>query len=263
MNTQATGNPLAELILVGRSAKPRSRGITMVADWGWHPQRQSELLELAGEVIDLAKIAVGISALLPRAVLNEKLLRYKRHDVTCFPGGQFLEHAVLNKRTGQYFDAVCEVGFDCVEVSDNLLSIDLEAKCRLIRQAREEFHLHVLGEVGRKEGLSARHDPAEDAYRCLEAGAEAVFLEAAEFFTRGVDERRLEPIVDRCGLERLIFELPGPWIRGVTCDRVQELTRALIDYFGSEVNLGNVAADDVLKLEALRRRIGVNAGREQ
>lgn len=232
----------------------------MIADWGLDPARQDAWLAAAGEFVDLAKIAVGIAALLPFEVLARKLAGYRAKNITPFPGGQFLEHAVLHGKTDEYLQAVCDAGFDCLEVSDNLLEITLDEKTELIRRARSTFGLRVLGEVGKKEGLSATADLAEDAARCLEAGAEVVFLEAADFFSGEVNEAALGQIVDRCGLDPLIFELPGPWIRGVTLSDVHETTRWLLNRFGTEVNIANVSPDDVLKLEALRLKIGVNAG---
>ncbi len=253
-------NPLAALILQQHSTKPRSHGITMIADWGLGPARQADLLRTSAATIDLAKIAVGISALLPFEVLGEKLKSYRDHHITPFPGGQFLEQAVLHDRTDQYLEAVVDAGFDCVEVSDNLLEIPLESKFALIRLARERHNLHVLGEVGKKEGLESNVDLAEDAAGCLDAGAEVVFLEAADFFSREVNEAELERIIDRCGLDPLIFELPGPWIKGITLSDVHQTTCWLLNRFGPETNIANVDPDNVLKLEALRLNIGVNAG---
>lgn len=253
-------NPLAGLILQARESKPRSRGITMIADWGMPVARQNDFLSVAAPFVDLAKIAVGISALLPLDLLRKKLASYRDAEATPFPGGQFLEHAVLHGKTDEYLRAVAAAGYDCIEVSDNLLEISLDEKTELIQRARDEFQLRVLGEVGKKDGLAANNDFAEDAERCLQAGAEIVFLEAADFFSGDVDEAVLERIVVRCGLDPLVFELPGPWIRGVTLSDVHQMTCWLISRFGSDANIANVAPDDVLKLEALRLNIGVNAG---
>jgi phosphosulfolactate synthase len=255
-------NPLTALILRQRTTKPRSQGITMIADWGLGPARQADLLRTSARYIDLAKIAVGIGALLPLEVLREKLKGYREHHITAFPGGQFLEHAVGHRKTDVYLQAVIDAGFDCLEVSDNLLQIPLENKLALIRHARKKYGLHVLGEVGKKEGLESHADPAEDAAGCLDAGAEVVFLEAADFFAGEKNEKQLERIIDRCGLGQLVFELPGPWIKGVTLSEVHETTCRLLERFGPEANVANVDPDNVLKLEALRLNIGVNAGRE-
>ena len=232
----------------------------MIADWGLPVQRQADLLTVAADYIDLAKIAVGLGALLPIDLLRQKLDSYRSHEITPFPGGQFLEHAVLHDKTDEYFLAVVEAGFDCIEVSDNLLEISLDAKCGLIERAGAEFQLRVLGEVGKKEGLDATADVAEDTARCLESGAEIVFLEAADFFSGEVNENALERIITRCGIDHLVFELPGPWIKGVTLSDVHQITCWLLDRFGPDANIANVAPDNVLMLEASRLNLGVNAG---
>jgi len=260
MSSNPSTNPFQSLILVERSSKPRDRGLCMIADWGLPLARQADLLTVAAAYIDLAKIAVGIGALLPIEILRQKLDSYRAHEITPFPGGQFLEHAVLHDKTEEYFHAVVEAGFDCIEVSDNLLEISLAEKCGLIKRAREEFQLRVLGEVGKKEGIDATVDVAEDTARCLEVGAEIVFLEAADFFSGEVNETALQRIIDRCGIDPLVFELPGPWIKGVTLSDVHQIAHWLLGRFGPDVNIANVAPDDVLKLEASRLNLGVNAG---
>ena len=256
-------NPLASIVRDRRPPKPRTTGITMMADWGIGAAAQRDLVETSGAYIDLAKVAVGISALLPVPVLREKLACYAAADIRTFTGGQFLEYALLDDRADDYMRACAEAGFGMIEVSDNLLEIDLGAKCALIRRAREEFGLGVLGEAGKKEGIDSDRDLAEDAERCLEAGAEKVFLEAADLFSGEVAEDEVERIASRCGAEALIFELPGPWIKGVTLSEVHETTRWMLRRFGPEVNIANVSPPDVIKLEALRLRIGVNAGGEE
>ena len=260
MTEANSNNPLAELILQNRSQKPRTLGITMMADWGLDLSRQTELLSVAGPYVDLAKIAVGIGALLPLEILRAKPEDYRSHQITPFPGGQFLEHAVLHNKTETYLQALVEVGFDCIEVSDNLLEISLDEKTELIRLCREQYGLRVLGEIGKKDGLDSTNDLAEDAFRCLEAGSEWLFLEAANFFSGEVNEIALEQIIERCGPKPLVFELPGPWIKGVTLSDVHEMTLWLLNRFGPEANIANVSADDVIKLEALRLGLGVNAG---
>jgi len=232
----------------------------MIADWGLPPGRQRDLMSVAGPYVDLAKIAVGIGALFPIDILREKLQNYREHNITPFPGGQFIEHAVLNGKTDEYLQATVEAGFDCIEISDNLLDISLDDKFTLIEKAKHEYQLRILGEVGKKEGKQSSNDLSDDAVGCLAAGAEVVFLEAADFFSGEVNETDLKKIIDRCGIEPLIFELPGPWIHGVTLSDVHEMTCWLLDRFGSEANIANVNVEDIFKLEALRLKIGVNAG---
>ena len=72
--------------------------------------------------------------------------------------------------------------------------------------------------------------------------------------------RQVEKTVGRVGLEKVMFELPGPWISGVTFHEIHRMRRELIDRYGVEVNIGNVLPDDAMTLEAYRRQLGVNAG---
>lgn len=253
-------NPFSSVVNTNRACKPRPIGLTMIADWGDPLATQRGYLSIASPYIDLAKIAVGIAALLESSTLKKKIDLYTGHDILVFPGGQFLEYCVLRQQTHEYLQACVEAGFKAVEVSDNLLEIDLATKAELIHTARHTYGLRVLGEVGKKDGINATNDLATDAACCLEAGAERVFLEAADFFSGQVNEKELDRIVDCCDLSVLIFELPGPWIEGITLSHVQKITRWLLDRFGSEANIANVSPDNVLKLEALRQGIGVNAG---
>ncbi len=244
-----------------RSAKPRSAGLTMVVDWGMGSNRQRDLQDAGGPFIDFAKVAVGVSLLLPGSLLQGKIDSYLAGDIEPFPGGQYLEYAETEGKLERYFEAVAEAGYRWVEVSDNLLPATASWKETTIRRAREEFGLNVLGEVGRKERLENSIPLSDNARICLEAGARLILLEAAELLAGdSATLAAVEDIVVAAGLEKVMFELPGPWIGGVTASDVHRIRRELIDRYGTEVNFGNVAADDLMSLEAYRRGLGINAG---
>lgn len=249
----------AQVKIPERPAKPRQAGLTMLVDWGLGAAAQADCLEIGAEYIDLAKIAVGISRLLPADLLRKKIHLYQQHQVITFPGGQFLEYAVYHGQTRDYLAAAADVGYQWVEVSDNVIELTPQEKTDLIHIARQEFGLEVIGEVGSKvEGTS----PAEliaDIRRCLDAGAWKVFVEAAELFGTDLNEALIEEITAAIPLDKLIFEVPGPWIPGVhRCDQLA--TRAwLLRRFGPQINLANVPPEDVLEVETMRRGIGVAA----
>ncbi len=243
---------------ISRAPKPRMTGRTMVIDWGMGPNRQNDLLETAAPFFDFAKVAVGISALLSAESMTTKLASYREHGVEAFPGGQFFEFAEVQGRADAYLPAVREVGYSCVEVSDNMAAVSLAWKERMIRRAVDEFDMTVIGEVGQKEGLGDGHSLADDAKACVGAGAGVVLLEAAELVT---DESLIDEVVEAVGLEMVMFELPGPWIDGVHACDIHRMRRLLLDRFGCEVNIGNCDPDEVLPLEAYRCGLGVNAGR--
>ncbi|MBW2153435.1 MAG: phosphosulfolactate synthase, partial [Deltaproteobacteria bacterium] len=55
----------------------------------------------------------------------------------------------------------------------------------------------------------------------------------------------------------VIFELPGRWISNVHGCGIHDMEVYLIDEFGPEVNIANVAPDEVMELETLRTGVGV------
>lgn len=96
---------------------------------------------------------------------------------------------------------------------------------------------------------------AED---CFEAGAALVLVEAAELVRRGKPNRRtLDLLLEKLGSEKVMIELPGPWIPEVRKCDVEALKKLLIEELGPDVNLANVAPEDLLDLEATRVGLGV------
>jgi phosphosulfolactate synthase len=245
-----------------RATKPRTTGLTMVADWGLGLYAQEDLLVTGAAYCDFGKIAVGISRLLPNDVLQRKLTLYREYQVEPFPGGQYLEYAEIEGKAEEYLAASVRAGYRWIEVSDNVAPVGVAWKERVIRRARGEHGLRVLGEVGKKEGLARATPLVDDARACLDAGAEVILLEAAELVGEEPETaREVEAVLHAIGLERVMFELPGPWIAGVTTADIHRMRRDLIDRYGRDVNLGNVGPTDLLSLEAYRRGLGVNAGK--
>jgi len=248
-----------EIPIPDRPSKPRQAGLTMIADWGLGRSAQADILDIGAGYMDLAKIAVGISRLLEDRLLREKIQLYEQHEVTPFPGGQFLEYAAYHGHTRAYLSAARAAGYRWIEVSDNVIELTFQEKTALIRLAREEYGLEVLGEVGSKVQGTSAAQLISDIRGCLDAGAWKVFVEAAELFGDDLNEALIEEITAAVPLEQLIFEVPGPWISGIRrCD--QHATRAwLMKRFGPQVNLANVPPEDILEVETMRRGIGVAA----
>jgi len=245
-----------------RSRKPRSSGLTMVVDWGLGLGRQNDLTATAAPYVDFAKIAVGLSRLVTDELLAGKINAYQAHKIEAFPGGQYLEYAQVHGKADLYLPACQRAGYRWIEVSNNVADLPLNWKVRIIEEAVTAFGMGVLGEVGKKEGLS--HGPSfpDDARACLDAGAGIILLEAAELVHADAATRReVDETVEAAGLDRVMFELPGPWIPGVQSHHIHRMRRDLVDRFGPEVNLGNVMPDDLLPLEAYRRKLGINAGK--
>ena len=257
-----TDYAFAAIPMLARPAKPRAAGQTMMIDFGLGLRQQEDILQLAGEYIDSAKLAVGVARLLPRELVKRKIGLYKQHEVLPYPGGQFLEYAVLCDKVDAYFAEARALGFPAVEVSDNLLSISLAEKQAFIAKAGETYGLEVFGEVGKKEGLDVTVSLEDDIRACLAAGSSKVLIEAAEIFAHGRDRNAITQLTEAAPLEKLMFELTGPWIEGTGYSEPDTLARWLMDTFGPNVNIGNVQPDSLLRLETARRSLGVNAGGE-
>jgi len=188
-------------------AKPRDWGITMVADWGMGLGRQKDLIQTSGHFVDLAKIVVALSRILPRDVLARKIRLYQENRIEPFPGGQFLEIAILQKRVGEYCRAARKVGFRTIEVSDNAITLSPREKSRVIREAIDSG-LRVIGEVGKKVATTDLSGLIADIHNTLKAGAWKVFVEAKEIFGEELNADLIKHLADSVDLSKLIFEIP-------------------------------------------------------
>ena len=244
----------------GRSAKPRRSGLTMIVDQGLPLAQQADLLELAGDYADLAKIKTGSARLYPEEMLVGKLDRYRRHHVQPFLGGQFHEYVFATQGSralaGFYAEAL-RVGFAAIEISDNVVPLTPVERKRQIRAAREAG-LVVYGEVGSKETLSDPKLLVSQAEDCFAAGAALVLVEAAELVRKGKPNRRtLDLLLKNLNPRKIMIELPGPWIPEVRKCDVEALKKLLIEELGPDVNLANVAPEDLIDLETTRVGLGV------
>jgi phosphosulfolactate synthase len=240
--------------------KPRANGLTMMADFGLPYRYALDVVEMAGRYIDLAKIAVGTSRLYDLAYLRRKLALYRRHRIRPFIGGQFQEYVFATygaKALRGFFTEAKRVGFDVVEVSDNCVPLSDTERFEQIRLARD-CGLAVFGEVGSKDMKNDAKLLIGQAEICFEAGAELVLVEAAELMDAGRPKTRLIADIRR-GLDmtKVLIELPGPWIKGVTLSAVEDMKKFLVAEFGPDVNIANVVPQDIVETEALRVGLGV------
>jgi len=234
------------LDLEPRAGKPREAGLTAVLDRGLSLAGIDSLFESAGEYVDLVKLGWGTGYVC--GDLEAKLARYRELEAPVVMGGTLFEVAEAQGRLDGYLDFLREHGIAHIEVSDGVLPMDLERKLELIAQLAGEFT--VLAEVGEKDpdALVAPFRWVSEIERALEAGAAWVITEARESGTAGVfrpsgelREGLVEEIVARIDPGRLIFEAP-----------LKENQIWFVRRFGRDVNLGNVAPEDVVPLETLR-----------
>lgn len=255
-------NPFAfvELPEARSTRKPRRAGLTMMVDFGLPQGQVADTLEMAADYIDLGKIAVGTARLYDLGYLRRKLALYRRHRVRSFIGGQFMEYvyAVYGEaKLPDYLREAKRVGFDVIEISDNCVPLSRPERMSQIRLAREHG-LAVFGEVGSKDMKNDARKLVSQAEDCFEAGAELVLVEAAELIENGRPKMNTFDAIRRgLDMDKVLIELPGPWISGVSLSAVEDMKKFLVSELGPDVNLANVAPQDIMETEALRVGLGV------
>ena len=234
------------LDLPERSSKPRQRGLTHVLDKGLSTAGVDGLMEVAGAAVDIVKLGWGTA--LVTGNLEAKLARYRAHDVPVVLGGTLTEIALRDGRLDGLIAWCKELGIGHVEVSDGTIELSTERKREIVTRLARDFT--VFSEVGSKddERIMAPYRWVEEIQSELDAGAWKVVAEARESGTAGIfrpdGEVRMgliDEIAHAIDPDQLIFEAP---------QRAQQVW--FIRRFGREVNLGNIAPDDVLSLETLR-----------
>lgn len=234
-----------------RSQKPRRSGVTHVLDKGTSIDHVEGLLAQAGDLIDVVKVGWGIGYV--DRLLSERVRLYRGAGIIVTLGGTLLEIAFQQGRLDDLCRWAQGCGIDALEVSNGLGAMGPRTKRRLIEMLATDFI--VLAEAGSKDG-SAPVIPAQwlvEMEEDLGAGARWVIAEGRESGTVGlyradgsIRDDLVDALASRVCVERIIFEAP------------QKAQQAwFIRRFGANVNLGNVAPDEVLPLETLR--IGLRA----
>ncbi len=246
----------------GRSSeKPRANGLTMMIDWGLGLGQLEDTLEISGDYVDLGKIAVGTPRLYDEKVLARKFKLYESHNIRPFLGGMFIEHYYESngmEAMGRFYEEASRVGFKVIEVSDNLRPFTSNERRNLIQLALDH-NLTVFGEVGAKWETNDAETLIGQAAECFDAGCELVLVEGAELVDANGEPMRelLNALRESLDLDRVLFELPGPWISGCTMCAIHDLKKLLISEFGANVNIANIMPDDVMETEVLRAGLSV------
>ncbi|HBV98728.1 MAG: phosphosulfolactate synthase [Peptococcaceae bacterium BICA1-7] len=234
-----------------RNCKPRTQGLTMIIDKGMGLAETKDLLNIAGGHIDFIKLAFGTSALYNNNVLPEKIELARSQGIDIYPGGTFLEVALIQDRLEEFYQLCKSLGFTCVEVSDGTINLEREVRERAISRASDMGFL-VLTEVGKKDvnDQTPVEEFAAQIKSDLKNGAFKVILEGRETGANvGLYDENGNFIKD--DLERLLGEIEDPRIiMWEAPNKDQQLE--LISRFGPNVNLGNIPTREVLALEALR-----------
>src|SRR6266702_2945175 len=222
----------------------RDGGLTHVLDKGLGPRAWEDVLETAGDYIDIVKLGWGTAWVTGNLERKLQVLR----DKPVVIGGTFFEVVFARDKLDEYKRWLTKHGLTHVEISDGTVDIPRERKLELIADFARDFT--VLSEVGSKDPdvMYAPYQWVEWIKEEKSAGAWKVITEAREGGTAGIfrkdgDMRTglIDEIAHEIAISDLIFEAP-----------TKSSQAWFVRHFGPNVNLGNIPPEEVIPLETLR-----------
>ncbi|VAW26995.1 Phosphosulfolactate synthase [hydrothermal vent metagenome] len=229
-----------------RTQKPRQSGFTMVMDKGLSCREVEDFLSTSADHTDIVKLGWGTSFVTPN--LKEKLKIYKDAGMPTYFGGTLFEAFIIRNQFDDYRKILDKYDMPFAEVSDGSIELDHDLKCEYITKLSDQ--VTVLSEVGSKdvEKIIPPYKWINLMQAELDAGAWKVIGEAREggnvglFRSTGeVRSGLVEEILTKIPFEKIIWEAPI---------KAQQVW--FIKLLGTNVNLGNIAPNEVIPLETIR-----------
>jgi len=232
--------------LPDRAAKPRQKGLTMMMDKGLCLQEAENFVASSSDFCDLVKFGFGTAVICKD--LKPKIKLYKSTGLIPYFGGTLFEAFIVRGMFKEYQKLIDTYKLDMVEVSDGSMELDHDEKLKYIEILSKQ--VTVLSEVGSKQsGIVIPMEKWISMMRSeLKAGAWKVIAEARESGTIGIynsdgsaNTALIDDIVEEVGGDNVLWEAPN---------KNQQVW--FIKLLGADVNLGNIAYNEVVPLETLR-----------
>lgn len=229
-----------------RTTKPRQIGFTMAMDKGLSVRQAEDFVSMCGDHVDIVKLGWATSYVTPN--LKDKLKVYQEAGIPCYFGGTLFEAFIIRDQFDDYRRILDKYGLQFAEVSDGSIDLDHDKKCDFIQKFTTQ--VTVLSEVGSKDAdkIIPPYLWIELMQKELEAGAWKVIGEARESgnvgLFRSTGEVRsglVQEILTKIPFEKIIWEAP---------QKAQQVW--FIKLLGANVNLGNIAPEEVIPLETIR-----------
>lgn len=230
-----------------RPERPRQSGLTMMMDKGLSLREAENFCEVSAEYTDLVKLGFGTGLLTKN--YKEKIKIYQQAGLKPYFGGTLFEAFVARDMLDDYRKFIDDAGVHTAEVSDGVLPIEHNKKCEYIATLSKDFE--VLSEVGTK--LKGKEISNEEwvswMQKELAAGAWKVIAEARESGNMGIykddgsaNSELVLDIRNHIDPDKILWEAP-----------LKNQQVWFIKLLGPNVNLGNIAENEVIPLETLRR----------
>jgi len=229
-----------------RPAKPRDVGFTMAMDKGLSLREVEDFIDSSGEYTDIVKLGWATSYVTTN--LKDKLALYKEAGIPTYFGGTLFEAFIIRDQFEDYRKLLDKYDMPFAEVSDGSIELPHDLKCDYIRKLSEQ--VTVLSEVGSKdaEKIIPPYQWIELMQTELDAGAWKVIGESREAGNVGlfrasgeVRSGLVQEILTKIPFEKIIWEAP---------QKAQQVY--FIKLVGANVNLGNIAPNEIIPLETIR-----------
>ena len=204
------------------------------------------MIQTCGEYIDIVKFGWATSYV--TTILKEKIELLRQAGIPCYFGGTLFEAFVVRGQFEDYRKVLDKFKLEYAEVSDGSITMDHDLKCQYIEELSDQ--VTVLSEVGSKDAakIIPPYKWIEQMQTELDAGAWKVIGEARETGNVGlfrdsgeVRQGLVEEILTKIPTDRIIWEAP---------QKSQQVW--FIKLCGANVNLGNIAPNEVIPLETIR-----------
>lgn len=229
-----------------RTSRPRNSGLTMVMDKGMGVIEVENFLSVCSDYVDLVKLGFGTSYVTQN--LDKKLDIYREANITVYFGGTLFEAFIVRNQFDDYLRMIERYKLTHAEISDGSIEMPHDIKLEYIHKLSK--YVTVLSEVGSKdvEKIIPPYQWIELMKSELKAGAWKVIAESREAGNVGVyrssgevREGLVQEILTKIPEEKIIWEAP---------QKAQQTY--FIELVGANVNMGNIAPNDVIPLETLR-----------
>ena len=229
-----------------RTTSPRNEGLTMVMDKGLSLREAEDMISASSKHIDLVKLGFGTAYL--EENLEEKIKLYKDAGFKVYFGGTLFEAFVIRDMFQGFLDLVDRFNLDTVEISDGSITMDHNKKCEYIDILSQKTT--VLSEIGSKSAdvLIPPYKWIQMMDKELKAGSWKIIAESREGGNVGICRDTGEVRSDL--IEEILTKIPKEKILWEAPQKSQQVW--FIKLMGSNVNLGNIAPNEIIPLECLR-----------
>lgn len=218
----------------------------MMMDKGLSLNEAENFIQASGHLTDIVKFGFGTAYVTNN--LEEKLNLYRSAGLKPYFGGTLFEAFYARGRFEDYLRLLDKYKLDLAEISDGSIILNHDEKLELIHRLSKTRT--VLSEVGSKDSgiLISPGRWIKMMSSELEAGSWKVIAEGREAGNVGVFRPNgtahtmlINKIIAKVKPEDILWEAP---------QKNQQVW--FIKLFGANVNLGNIAPNEVIPLECLR-----------